>query len=423
MTHAPKRFLTNRRTFLKAVGGGVASAALAGFPMPAIAQEKTLTIINNQNNEGAVAALKRIVADFEAQSGARVTLNLMDHEAHKTAIRNYLVAGAPDVCFWFSGNRMKAFVKRGLFDDISDLVAGESLQGPLGGTLSAVTVEGKQYGLPMGGTLWGNFYLRDVFEEHGLSVPTTWEETLAYTEKAKAAGLTPLAIGTKELWPAAGFFDVLNLRINGLESHIALMDGTLSYLDPALTSVFDHWEELIKAGFFLENHTSYGWQEAGALLGQRKAGMMNLGNFVKYAIPEAALPNLTFAPFPRIADIGRFEDFSVDSVHIPANARNKELAREFLAFFYQPENLMSYLEPTGNISPRSDVPPSADPLINQALESLKTVDGTAQYYDRDTDPDMAQAGLNGFQEFMAKPQRREEILKRLDETRKRIFKV
>lgn len=413
----------SRRMFLKAAGGSAALWATGGIPMPAIAQTRQITVINDQSNPKAITAFAKIAAAFEAQSGVKVVINNMDHEANKTAIRNYLVAGAPDICFWFSGNRMKAFVKRNLFDDISDLIARENLKGPLGVTIGSVTVEGKQYGLPMGGTLWGNFYLKDVFEANKLTVPTTWEETLAYGEKAKAAGLVPLAMGTKELWPAAGFFDELNLRINGLDTHVALMDGKLSYLDPLLTPVFDHWDQLIKADFFLPNGSSYGWQEAGALLGQKKAGMMNLGNFIKYAIPEASLPNLTFAPFPKIANVGRFEDFSVDSVHIPANAKNKELARDFLAFFYKPDNLSSYLEPTGNISPRSDAQPSADPLINQALQSLKTVDGTSQYYDRDTDPDMAQVGLNAFQEYMTHPERRADILKRLDDARKRIFKL
>ncbi|WP_158818894.1 ABC transporter substrate-binding protein [Methylocapsa sp. S129] len=423
MEHTPLGSTANRRAFLKAVGGSATLAAMGGFPMPAIAQTKQITIINDQSNANANAVFAKIATAFEAQSGVKVVINNMDHEANKTAIRNYLVAGAPDICFWFSGNRMKAFVKRNLFDDISDLIAREDLKGPLGGTIGSVTVDGKQYGLPMGGTLWGNFYLKDVFEANKLTVPTTWEETLDYGEKAKTAGLVPLAMGTKELWPAAGFFDEMNLRINGLKTHMALMDGQLSYLDPLLAPVFDHWDQLIKAGFFLPNGSSYGWQEAGALLGQKKAGMMNLGNFIKYAIPADAQPNLTFAPFPKIADIGRFEDFSVDSVHIPANAKNKELARDFLAFFYRPENLSTYLEPTGNISPRTDAPASADPLINQALQSLKTVEGTSQYYDRDTDPDMAQVGLNAFQEYMTHPERRADILKRLDETRKRIFKI
>ena len=294
----------------------------------------------------------------------------------------------------------------------------------LGASTGAVTVDNKQYGLPTGGTLWGQFYRKDVFDQNGLTVPTTADEFAAYCDKAKGAGLTPIAIGTKELWPAAGWFDQMNLRINGLDKHMALMDGQMSYLDPALTPVFDQWEAMIKKEVFTQNHTSFGWQEAAALLAQKKAGMMNLGAFLRAAFTEADLPQLSFAPFPTLdASVPRFEEFSLNSVHIPANGKNKQGAREFLAYFYKPENLATYLEPGGNVPPRSDLPPSKDPLVNAAVESLKQVKGTSQYYDRDSDPDMAQAGLVGFQEFMAKPERRQAILQRLEGTRKRIYKI
>ncbi|MER8554109.1 ABC transporter substrate-binding protein [Mesorhizobium sp. M0220] len=414
---------STRRNFLKGAGG-VSAAVLTGFPMPALSQSSEVTIISDENNADALQILRRIAADFEKQSGTKVVINNMDHEAHKTAIRNYLVAGAPDVCFWFSGNRMRAFVNRGLFDDISDLFEKEKYKDALGATTGAVTVDGKQYGLPTGGTMWGMFYRKDVFAEHGLTVPATWDEFLAYGQKSKAAGLIPVSIGTKELWPAAGWFDQMNLRINGLDKHFALMNGKMAYTDPALKPVFDHWEELIRQGFFTPDQTSFGWQEAGAFLAQKKAGMMNLGAFVKATFPEQDLEQLTFAPFPKIdAALDRYEEFSVNSVHIPANAKNKAGAREFLAFFYQPENFGPYLEPGGNVPPRNDLPASKDPLVNAAVESLKTVAGTSQYYDRDTDPDMAQAGLVGFQEFMAKPERRDAILQRLEGTRRRIFKI
>lgn len=39
--------------------------------------------------------------------------------------------------------------------------------------------------------------------------------------------------------------------------------------------------------------------------------------------------------------------FAQSSVHIPANGKNKQGAREFLAYFYKPENLATYLEPGG----------------------------------------------------------------------------
>ncbi len=302
----------SRRTFLKGTAG--VSTALSVFPIPALAQSSEVTIISAESNANTAEVLRRIAADFGKAAGTKVVVNNMDHEAHKTAIRNYLVAGAPDVCFWFSGNRMRAFVTRGLFDDISDLFEKEKYADVLGATAGSVTVEGKQYGLPTGGTLWGMFYRKDVFDEHGLKVPTSWDDLLAFGEKCKSASLTPVAMGTKDLWPAAGWFDQMNLRINGLDKHFALMNGEMAYTDETLKPVFDHWEKLIKQDFFTPDHTSFGWQEAGAFLAQKRAGMMNLGAFVRAAFPQQDLPQLTFAPFPVIDDgLGRYEEFSLNS--------------------------------------------------------------------------------------------------------------
>lgn len=154
----------SRRQFL--IGAGT---ALAGMTLgaPAIAQSKEMTIISNIGNASQREVLQRIASAYEKESGVKVAINNMDHEAHKTAIRSYLVVGAPDICFWFSGNRMKAFVKRELFDDISDLFERENYKSVLGPAAGAVTVDGRQYGLPLGGLLWGLFYRKDVFEEKG----------------------------------------------------------------------------------------------------------------------------------------------------------------------------------------------------------------------------------------------------------------
>ncbi|TGQ04778.1 MULTISPECIES: ABC transporter substrate-binding protein [unclassified Mesorhizobium] len=413
---------TTRRRFLKGTGAALVASATGGLCLPALAQPQDITIISNLSNVEQRQILQRLATEFEAKSGGKIVINNMDHEAHKTAIRSYLVVGAPDICFWFSGNRMKAFVAKGLFDDISDLFARENYKSVLGATTSAVTVGDKQYGLPMGGILWGLFYRKDVFAQHNWTPPKDWKEFLAFGEAAKSANLVPISMGTKELWPAGGWFDHMNLRINGLDKHIALMDGKVQYTDPMLTPVFDKWNDLLKAGFFSPSHSSFGWEQAGAALAQKKAAMMDLGGFVRSAFPEADLPQLAYAPFPEIEPgVARYEDFSVNSIHVPANAKNKQGARDFLAYFYKPENLGAFLAAEGAIPPRNDCPPSHDPLVNTAVEELKKVVATSQYYDRDTDPDMAQEGMTGLQEFMVKPERREQILGRLEKTRKRIF--
>ncbi|XYI02485.1 ABC transporter substrate-binding protein [Sorangium sp. So ce1128] len=411
----------SRRQFMIGTGSVLAGMALG---CRAVAQRKELAIISNIGNAAQRDVLQRLASEFEKASGVKVTINNMDHEAHKTAIRSYLVVSAPDLCFWFSGNRMNAFVKRDLFDDISDLFERENYKSVLGPAAGAVTVDGKQYGLPLGGLLWGLFYRKDVFAEKGWTPPASIDELLVLGEKAKSAGMVPVSMGTKEMWPAAGWFDHMNLRINGLDKHMALMDGKMSYTDAALTPVFDKWGELVKAGLFTPNHTSSGWEQAAAALAQKKAAMMDLAGFIKYGFPEDQQDQIAFVRFPEITKgMARYEDFALNSIHVPKNAKNKKDAREFLAYFYKPENLSAFLETESAVPPRSDCPPSKHPLVNAAVEQLKSVAGSAQYYDRDTDPDMAQEGLKGFQEFMTNPERRDQILERLETTRKRIFKV
>jgi len=409
---------TSRRRFLQGTAAVIASAALSA---PAIAQNKHLTIISNRGNAEQRKTLETIAKAFGDARGVTVTVNNMDHEAHKTAIRNYLVASPPDICFWFSGSRMRSFVDKGLFEDISDLVQREKYADVLGATLGSVTVDGKQYGLPTGGILWGLFYRQDTFDQFGLTVPKTFDDFFTLAEQSKKAGIIPMSMGTKDQWPCGGWFDHMNLRINGLQHHMDLMAGKVKYTDPSLKEVFDKWEQLISADFFTPNGTSFAWDPAAASLVQKKAAMMDLGNFIKYAFPPEDLQHVRFAPFPTIkAGVEQFEDFSVDSIHLPSGSKNKELAREFLAFFYKPENLSAYLSPEGNVPARSDCAISDDPILKMAVDEMKKVKGTAQYYDRDSDPDLALAGLKGFQEFMVKPDRREQILTQIERTRQRI---
>lgn len=412
----------SRRSFLAGTGALIAGSTASGLFAPALAQSVPVNIISNLGNQGQIDALNAIAAAYTTETGVEVIINNMDHEAHKTAIRSYLTVGAPDICFWFSGNRMKAFVERGLFDDISDLFAREDLASKLGGTATAVTVGGKQYGLPMGGILWGLFYRKDVFEANGWTPPANWADLLAFGEKAKGAGMTPITMGTKDLWPCGGFFDHLSLRQNGLDAHIALMDGKTPYTDASVVTLFDKWKELLDAGIFPADHAAYNWEPAGAALAQKRAAMMDLGGFIKYAFPPEEVEQIAYAPFPTMVEgMGKFEDFSVNSIHVPSNGANKEGARDFLAYFYKPENLGKFLEPEGAIPPRNDMPPSSDPMVNLAMAELPSIEGTAQYYDRDTDPDMAQEGMKGFQEFMVNPDRRDQILERLEGVRARIF--
>ncbi|MDR6951538.1 multiple sugar transport system substrate-binding protein [Ancylobacter sp. 3268] len=413
----------SRRVLLKGLGiAALGLGLLQPLIAPASAQE-TLVINTDRSGAGQKAAMNKIAADFEAANpGVKVTVNYSDVESYKTSIRNFLVASPPDVAFWFTGARMRAFTKRDLFEDISGFYAKNGLDPSMAPFLPAVTDGGKQYMMPTNFNTWGFFYNKDVFAKLGVEPPKTWNELMAIAEKAKAAGIVPFTIGTRDLWANALWFDYLTKRINGLDFYMGLMDGKESYTDPRMTKVFDTWRVPIEKGYFLDNASSYGWQEAIPFLSQGKAAMYLLGPYVLTSLPEDARKNIGFFPFPTVdPSVPNFEQVSINGVGIPKGAKNKELALKFLAFLAQKENLLAFAKGGSVVPARVDIEIDPNDFASVQMQQVRNSSGSSQFYDRDTDPDMAQTGMKGFQEFLAKPDRQEAILQRLDAARKRVF--
>jgi multiple sugar transport system substrate-binding protein len=117
-----------------------------------------------------------------------------------------------------------------------------------------------------------------------------------------------------------------------------------------------------------------------------------------------------------------YEELSVNGVGIPRGAKNKDLAKRFLKFFAEKENNLAFAKGGAVLPARIDVTITDDPYAAEQFAHAKGAKGSSQFYDRDTDPDMAQVGMRGFQEFLQQPDRVEAVLERLDEARKRIFK-
>ncbi|MDE0852512.1 extracellular solute-binding protein, partial [Yoonia sp.] len=169
-----------------------------------------LVITSDMSNPAPRAVMEGLVADFGAlHPDMNIELTIVDREAWKTQIRNALTANAPDVVNWYAANRMGPYVAAGLFEDVSDMYTDGSLEG-LDAVKGAMTLDGKQWGVPYTYYQWGVYYREDIFAELGLTEPTTWEEELANCEKIVASDRACYAIGTKFLWTAGGWFDYMN---------------------------------------------------------------------------------------------------------------------------------------------------------------------------------------------------------------------
>ncbi|MGR3290967.1 MAG: ABC transporter substrate-binding protein [Paracoccaceae bacterium] len=387
-----------------------------------------LKIFSDMSNPAPRAVMEGMVERFGALNpDLNIELTIIDREAYKTQIRNFLSANPPDVANWYAANRMRPYVEAGLFEDVSDLWQGD-IGTELASTKGALTIDGKQYGVPYTYYQWGVYYRQDIFENLGLTEPNTWAEELSNCQALLDSGVKCYTIGTKFLWTAGGWFDYMNMRTNGFDFHMRLASGEESWTSDEVRATFANWRQLIDMGAFIENHQTYSWQEALPFMIKGDAAAYLMGNFAVAAMREGGLTDdqLGFYQFPTIVEgVALAEDAPTDTFHIPSGAANKDNARAFLKFVTSADNqtLINNGANLGQLPVNSLSAVDDDEFLNQgfAMLSSNSPGGVAQFFDRDFPAEMAALGMEGLQEFMVFPDNLEDILQRLEVARERIY--
>jgi multiple sugar transport system substrate-binding protein len=392
-----------------------------------IKQEKELIINSNQSDQEPKRVFDALVEMFKKQNpDIKVTVNSFAHEEYKTLLRTWLPSkSAPDVITWFAGERMRAFVSEGFFDPIDDIFGNEGFDSYFPPAFrSASSYEGKIYFVPQSWYWWAVYYRKSVFEQFGITPPTTWEEFLAVCETLKTNGVTPIAIGTRMTWTSGGWFDYLNLRVNGIDFHTDVTAGKVPYTDERIKKALSYLGELSDNGYFLENHSSYAWQEAASFLYSGTAGMYLMGQFIKDSTDDQEVKDdLDFFRFPIIdPSIGLYEDTPLDGFMMPNNAKNKENAKKFLKFIASDEAQSFYARELGRLAGNKNVT-APDDHAKKGLDMVLASDGVMQFYDRDSNPEMANKGMDGIVEFMNNTTKLDIILNELEKERIRIYNI
>lgn len=362
----------------------------------------------------------------EAHPEMPVEHSIIAHEDFKQAIRAYLTADpAPDVLTWFAGNRARFFIDKGLILDQTKMWEDAKLNEVYApGFQALATYNDKKYFLPTSYYWWAIYYRKSLFAEAGIEKePETWQDLLDACDKLNAKGITPITIGARFKWPAAAWFDYLDMRVNGPQFHIDLTDLKVPYTDPKVRKVFDYWKELIDHRCFIEDPAAYDWQEAIDPMVQGKAAMYLMGAFITDSYPDDAEADLDFFRFPIIdPNLPVGEDAPTDGYFASATARNPEGALAFMAFLGSKEVQQKALEELGRLPTRTDVDISkSSPAVQKGIKLIQTADYIAQFYDRDTTPPMAEAGMDGFMRFWDDPTQIDQILADLEAERQRIL--
>lgn len=395
-------FRNNKRW--RRLAAAVAAAALATGALAACSSDeakedgKTLKVWWWEGDDSALATgWNRAIEIFqEEHPDVEVQFELKTYEQMQQSGQLLLDSeDAPDVMEYLKGNATAGVVSQaGLLTDLTGVAEerGWELDGAVqdvGLYENGLMGSGQRYGVTNYGEYVSVWYNKDLFEQHGLAVPTSLTELEQAMQTFTDNGITPLALGSAD-YPGTHLLYDLVLADTDQESLAAFQqfDGDVDWSawETAAQTVQD-WTE---RGFIGEDSSGISAQDSGNafVAGQYPlfvSGTWWAGTFAdqvtNFEFDQFLFPGNTLHP-------GSGGNMWV----VPEKADNKELAYDFIEITMSPE-IQNLLGNEGAVPVAADPGAITTPIgqltTPRFAELLESPEGGLGLY-----PDLPVPGLN-----------------------------
>ena len=270
----------------------------------------TITWWHNGTTGPLPEVWEEVATEFEeAHPGVTVEqTGYQNEELQRTLIPNALAAGdPPDLFQVWPGGELRDQVENGylmpLDDEIPDTIES------VGATVNPWQVDGKTYAIPFTFGIEGFWYNTDLFEQAGIDAPpTTFDELIDDVEKLKDAGITPIAVGAGDKWPAAHWWYQFALHSCSPET-LQAAETEFDFEDECFVEAGKQLEEFLALEPFQEGFlgtpAQQGAGSSAGLVANGQAAMELMGHWNAGVIggltPDQEVPEfLGWFPFPGI---------------------------------------------------------------------------------------------------------------------------
>ncbi|MGN6246018.1 MAG: ABC transporter substrate-binding protein [Motilibacteraceae bacterium] len=335
------------------------------------------------DNKPTNAAWQAVGAAFEkANPGTKVEFSFIPTENFPKVRTARLTAGDVDVTEGNSagGTRETPDYAKGVED--SDWVrglkagqwtelSGDYLNNWSPGARKDEQFNGKDYAVPTAASyVNGVYYNQDLFAKYNVQVPKTWDDFVKALDTFKANGVTPIVMGGAEKWPVGlvmeGIVDSAVPDMSALDK--ALWTGEAKFSDPAQIDVLNKIQKIYS--YAPKTFPGSTDAAASALFASGKAAMFPEGTWQQPSLAQANA-NLKFSMFPLPGSNdaannilrGKLEN----NIAIPSNAKHKDLAQKFIAFYSKPDVYQTWVSSAGVLP------------VQPNIKSTAFLDSMAQY--------------------------------------------
>ncbi|NLJ31856.1 MAG: extracellular solute-binding protein, partial [Clostridiales bacterium] len=231
-------------------------------------------------------AFHTLLDQFQSEN-KNVTLNIteMEQSNYSTKIQAQAAANdLPDV-FLVKGSWMKNFYNNNALAALDTYIDQQGIRSKYrSGTLDAVTIDEKTYGLPVSCGLTSSIYYNaDILKSVGYSsFPTTWDEIFKAGEKLKAKGISLFALGNKDKWAIEScVLSTMADRYLGTEwtNNIIANNGKSKFTDAGFVKTLTLLQKMATSGLFNADFNTIPNTQADTLYCQGKAAATISGSW------------------------------------------------------------------------------------------------------------------------------------------------
>lgn len=230
-------------------------------------------------------------------------------------------------------------------------------------------MEEKAYGIPYATNSSGIIYNKDIFEENGIEIPTTFTELLEVCETLKAAGVTPFELTFKDAWTI----------LPAWNSMAPVLQPENFYADRKAgeTTFYGTHEELLEKYLQLipyaqADYMGTSYDDGNKNFAAGSAAMMINGNWAITEIKKAnADINIDQFKFPASDDAdANLITSGIDVLlGVTTACADQEAAKEFIAFMCEQENAQQYIDEQFAFSAVTGVEQS-DPTVAGVIDDI-----------------------------------------------------
>ncbi len=210
-----------------------------------------------------------------------------------------------DVFFCWGGGYAQTYVDAGAVLPLGEYYEQYGIDDQLlQGATTYCTYNDEVYGLPLkqwAGVLYCN---KDIFDENGLEIPTTFDELIDCIKTFSENGVTPMVLGAKDAWHIGMIQNLLAVRTAGADYVNQALLGEATLDTPEIVRSAELLVEMNEAGAFPEGTLGIGSDEAEELFYSGMVPMFFGGSWAAQSVDlpdnDCSEADIEIVPFPTV---------------------------------------------------------------------------------------------------------------------------